>query len=654
MNKFKVVTLVILLMAFFMPFLLKAQTVKVLISNDGSYDIIGKSVKITNCYPAFDNKSLKVTSVKISQNGDTKTIEYQLLKGKFFLKFGYQNSTLTINTQIEGLAEVPNLISIANNADFLGANKVYRTPVIIGGGAGIVNWPNKDAKPLKCESITGFIPDSGTTLVISTRDYKKYISHAVVYTNNLNSDKKKIDIGIETENVSTANIPTFYFTENTSAYIAMRNEAKAAADFMQAKIDKAQSYHWCSWYYTYYHLNQQMVFDYVKAFKDIKPSVNIQTFQIDAGYHPHIGDWLEPSSKFPNGIKSSVKEIIANGYKAGIWIGPYLVGNRSKLYAQQPDWILRKKDNTPIIQMKFYGEERLWGAMDEECYVLDTSNPLVMAYLRNVFREFKKIGITFFKTDFMYYGWESSNNVKRFMPGKTSSEYQRELFDMIRQEIGDESYWLGCIAPFPVMLGYVDGMRIAGDIGPKWEASTNMFNEMKGAQHINNIWWQNDADAIILRSQYSNLTDDETKTIAYWVGMLGGVINTSDLFNEIPKNRLELFKFLEPGTDKYSCYLPFISKNEKFEVLVKAYPDKKSFAILFVNRGNEKAMVNYTLKSLLGLNKVFCFEWDELKIKNIGFLENLNIDLNAHQSKLIYVSIDGNSPGKMTLGGKIN
>jgi len=44
----------------------------------------------------------------------------------------------------------------------------------------------------------------------------------------------------------------------------------------------------------------------------VNPPVNIQTLQIDAGYHPHVGDWLEPSTKFPNGFQPSVKEILAS------------------------------------------------------------------------------------------------------------------------------------------------------------------------------------------------------------------------------------------------------------------------------------------------------------------------------------------------------
>lgn len=632
---------------------LYAQAITAIIHNDGSYDIVGKAVKITNCYPALDNKSLKVTQVKISEKGNSKTIDYILAKGKITLQFGVEDTALTINTKVEGLNFSPASISIIHDAEVIGAKQLYKTPVMIGGGAGIKNWPETTEQYPDCHSITGLVNDSGAAMVVSTRNYKKYISQLKPYPSQLNGGKHLVDVNINTEKVSVTDIPTFYFTENTVAYDAMRNEATAAAKFMGVKSAKPQSYHWCSWYFTYYHLDQVMVSDYLKGFKAITPSVNIQTFQIDAGYHPHLGDWLEPSFKFPNGIEPSVKEIIAKGYKAGIWIGPYMVGNRSKLYAEHPDWILRKNDGKPIIQMTFYGEERLWGLIDEETYVLDTSNPAVMAYLRNVFRTFKKMGISFFKTDFMYYGWESSNNVKRFMPGKTSSEYQREFFDMIRQEIGQDAYWLGCIAPFPVMLGYVDGMRMAGDISPKWEACAGMYNEMKGGQHINNVWWQNDADALIVREKYNYLTDEETKSLAYWVGMLGGVVNTSDLFHQIPKERVELFRFLEPGSQKYSAKVPFITKDEKFEVLTRQFTAQKSYAVLFTNRKDVKNTATFTLKSLVDVKQATCFAWDVASTQKIGVMDSLTIELNPHQSKLIYISTDGKSPEGMTLGGKV-
>lgn len=632
--------------------MLHAQQIKTVIYKDGSFDIMGTTIKITNCYPALSNQSLKVLNVKVVEKNNVKTIQYYLQQGMVELQLSYEANALAINTKVNGQKAIPATISLLHNALVTGAEKLYRTPVVISGNGGVKPWPAGNEKNTECNSITSLVPDSGYTLVVSTRDYKKYNSYLKPLPTRMNGGNKLIEVGIKTEKVSVDNIPTFYFTENISAYDAMRNEAAAAAEFMGAKNDKPQSYHWCSWYYTYYHLSDTMVTQYLKGFKAVKPPINIQTFQIDAGYHPHVGDWLLPSHKFPNGIGPSVKEIIANGYKAGIWIGPYMVANRSKIYLEHPDWLLRRNDGTPILQMTFYGEERLWGAIDEEIYVLDTSNPEVMEYLRLVFRAFRKMGITFFKTDFMYYGWEQSDNVKRFAPGKTSNEYQRELFEMIRQEIGPESYWLGCIAPFPVMLGYVDGMRVSGDISPKWEASANMFDETKGDQHINNVWWQNDADAMIIRSKYSNLTDDETLSMALWIGMIGGVINTSDLFHEIPKDRNDLFRFLEPGDTKLTARFPFIDKAEKLEVLVREYPSKKAYAVLFVNRNNEKVSVTYDLKNLIGISSATCFNWDISSVESIGVKEQLSIDLNPHQSKLIYLSTDGGSPKGINLNGK--
>ena len=632
--------------------IVRSQSIKSIIYKDGSFDLIGTSVKITNCYPALDNQSLKVLSVKTSEKGTVKTIQYQLIDGMLELQFGYEGSALTIKTKLSGQTTIPEIISPLHDALVTGANRIYRTPMGISGNGGIKDWPESNMKNSDCSSITGLLPDSGSTLVISTRDYKKYASFTNVYPTQMNGGKRLIDVCMITEKVSVNDIPTFYFTENSSAYEAMRNEAVEAAKLMGVKNDKPQSYHWCSWYYAYFHLSNTMVTDYLKGFESVVPEVPIQTFQIDAGFFPHLGDWLEPSYQFPNGIQASVKEIMANNYKAGIWIGPYMVGNKSKLFASHPDWILRRNDGSPIIQMTFYGEENLWGAMDEEIYVLDTSNPAVMDYLRSVFRAFKQMGISFFKTDFMYYGAEASNHVKRFTPGKTANEYQRELFEMIRQEIGPESYWLGCIAPFPVMLGYVDGMRVAGDISPKWVACTNMFDETRGAQHINNVWWQNDADALILRSKYNQLTDTETESIAHWVSMLGGVINTSDLFHEIPKERVDLFRFLEPGNIKYTSGMPFVAASGKLEVLVRQFPEKKAWAVFFLNRKDEKVTETFSLKSLVGLTKATCFDWNRNGAKELGTLGNLNIELNTHESRLIYVSEDGQSPGKLTLGGK--
>lgn len=595
---------------------------------------------------------IKPSSVKIISKNNQKIIQYFITGGKFEIILAKEGSAVTVNTNISIKNINPSFISPIHDAIVVNSNRIYRTPSAIMGGGGIKPWPVDKLDFSSSSLISGMIPDSGSTMVISTRDYSKYQSYTNFYPTSRYGGKKMIDVCVSTELVPTNNLPTFYITENSSAFEAMKNEATEVAKKSGVKNDKPQSYHWCSWYYAYYHLTDEMLSDYIKGFKTVSPQVPIQTIQIDAGYFPHVGDWLEPYYRFPDGIAKSVKEIIDNGYRAGIWIAPYMVGNRSKLYKEHPDWILFKKDGTPHINMTFYGEERLWGQMDEEIYTLDVSNPEVMEYLRQVFRAFKTMGVTFFKTDFMLYGSESSANVKRFTPGKTSFEYQRELFEMIRQEIGEESYWLGCIAPYAPMLGYVDGMRISADIRPMWEGGKNMFDESIGAQHINNIWWQNDPDAIILREKYTHMSNAEAQSMILWMGMLGGVINTSDLFHEIPKNKLNLFRFIAPSTTKLTSTLPFVEKSEKFEVLVRSYPALNSHAVLFVNRGDENKSIDFLIEKLTGNKSATCFDWSIDGAINLGVKTIINIELNPHESKLIYLSGDGNSPGKMKLGGK--
>jgi alpha-galactosidase len=630
-----------------------SQKIQFNVNNDGTFNIIGTSVKILNCYPAIDNRMLKPLSVKIITKNNQKIIQYFLVDGKFEIILANEGDAVTINTNILINNLHSEFISPIHDAIIENASRIYRTPATFMGKGGVKEWPSDKLDFSISSLIAGMIPDSGATMVISTRDYSKFQSFVKFYPSAWYGGKKMIDAYISTEMIQTDRLPTFYITENRSAFDAMKNEASEVAKIAKVKNDKPQSYHWCSWYYAYYHLSDEMLSDYLKGFKTVTPNIPIQTIQIDAGYAPHVGDWLEPFYKFPKGLEKSIKEIIDSGYRAGIWIGPYMVGNKSKLYKEHPDWILCKKDGSPIIKMTFYGEERLWGQMDEEIYVLDTSNPEVMEYLRQVFRTFRKMGITFFKTDFMLYGSESSENVKRFAPGKTSIEYQHDFFEMIRQEIGSESYWLGCIAPFASMIGYVDGMRISADIRPMWEGGKNMFDESIGAQHINNIWWQNDPDAIILREKYNHMNNAETQSMILWMGMLGGVINTSDLFHDIPKNRVDLFRFLEPCSTKLTSKLPFIDKPQNFEVLVRKYPTQNSYAVLFVNRNNEKKSVDFIIEKLINTKSATCYDWRVDEAINLGVKSLISIELNPHESKLVYMSIDGKSPNNMNLGGKL-
>jgi hypothetical protein len=186
------------------------------------------------------------------------------------LKFAYEGQALTIDAKVTGQSAIPKMISILRDGAVIGAGKVYKTSSQIMGNGGIKAWPDNKAGNLSCSGVTGLIADSGYTMVISTRNYKKYNAYTNAYTDR--QGKKAVEVCMDTEKISTTSIPTFYFTENISAFDAMKNEAMEVAKVMGAKTEKPQSYHWCSWYYAYYYLTDKMLSQFVKEVKTNDPS----------------------------------------------------------------------------------------------------------------------------------------------------------------------------------------------------------------------------------------------------------------------------------------------------------------------------------------------------------------------------------------------
>ena len=58
--------------------------------------------------------------------------------------------------------------------------------------------------------------------------------------------------------------------------------------------------------------------------------------------------------------------IHSHGYKAGIWLAPFLLSERSEVYADHPDWVVRDHNDQPINAI--YN----WGTRN---YALDTTHP---------------------------------------------------------------------------------------------------------------------------------------------------------------------------------------------------------------------------------------------------------------------------------------
>lgn len=195
------------------------------------------------------------------------------------------------------------------------------------------------------------------------------------------------------------------------------------------------------------------------------------------------------------GLKKAAETIINAGYEPGVWIAPFIVGDQSGLCKNHPDWLLHDLEGNLVTEIRSYNEPKVWGNLDSNYYVLDTSHPEALAYLKEVFQTLKKWGFSMYKTDFMLWNMHDTSKVQRFDSSMTSVEILRNTLKTIREAIGEESYLLGCIAPFLPFIGYADGMRIAGDVGAQWAEDygpVNMIRELAADNYFNNIYWQND------------------------------------------------------------------------------------------------------------------------------------------------------------------
>lgn len=322
---------------------------------------------------------------------------------------------------------------------------------------------------------------------------------------------------------------------------------------------------WTSWYDLYAHIDEAVLLERLHAAAEFvqREKIPLRVFQIDAGFSAQTGDWLEVKPEFPRGIKPLLDQIRAEGFVPGLWIAPFMVGNRSHLAAQHPDWLLKdRRTIQPLVQWRRYGEFR-WHERSEEYYILDATHPEALEYLRRVFHTWRcDWGCEFFKIDFLHYGSEyGPDRAIYHTPGRTRIEIWTDVAEMIREEIGDAT-WLACGSPLWPAVGLVEGIRIGNDVGISWTgrlSAQSLLRDLAARNFANHVVWESDPDVVLLRDQHHYLTDGQVRSLAIYAGMVGGVIMTSDDLSLLSPGRVRLLKLIA-NAPQGGCRFPFLGQ----------------------------------------------------------------------------------------------
>lgn len=268
---------------------------------------------------------------------------------------------------------------------------------------------------------------------------------------------------------------------------------------------------WCTWYGYWDKVTDQDVIDNLELCE--RHGLGADMFLIDDGYEAEIGDWLELRPGFGS-LDRAVGTVTGAGRRAGIWTAPFLVGHRSRIFQEHPDWLV--------------GDAHAGRMWDQDLAVLDVTHPDAAAHLVNVFSELAGKGITHFKLDFVYAG---ALHGRRHEDVDPIEAYRRGL-ELIRRGAGPEATLHGCGAPMLPSIGLVDVMRVGPDIAPTLLPKSGDISQpsqlgarlTSGAREfLHARWWVNDPDCIILRPEV-----EARQEWAAFVATTGGLRGSSD------------------------------------------------------------------------------------------------------------------------------
>ncbi|MCG8699498.1 MAG: alpha-galactosidase [Bacteroidales bacterium] len=628
---------------------------------NGSYDLKLGKTSLTQCFPTVDNTCACKYNVNVEMQGDVISASYTRDEYTINLTWQVINDVLTLKTKLTNIQ--PNSVEklcVFKNAYISGIEKFL--------AHGYFSW---DQSFLRNADELETAEANGVLALLNKKEsvFVGYLTHDKMFqTFNLAAEGNQVKVasemyleGKDLNGVSEVEFSDIVFFTHKSLDEGQKVWADIVVKENDVKLTKPTSKGWCSWYYDYFWFSGEIIERHLEKFAPYKDDLGFDSFVIDANHFEHLGDWLIPDSKFPKGMEYYAQEITKAGYIPGIWIGPWMVADRSRVFKEHKDWLCKDENGELIEFMNPLGEDNVWAYRSKIHYCLDTSHPEAFEYLRNVFRTLRKWGYKYFKTDFMFWGsmdrfeggWmhdginahnlipnkEDRPLIKRHTPGKTRMEYFVDVLKMIREEIGEESIWLGCGQPIWASIGYVDCMRVSRDVGARWVAHNSpkeLLNDLALRNFANQRFYEVDPDCVLLRTWETKITETEATSLALYMGVAQGMVLTSDYVDECPKHRLEIFKFIQAENDKIEFYPPLLGRDTDLVVYVGRRKDNGMGVIFFFNNGEVPQDKTYKLDAIDMDGYTKAVEWrnEDAVVSLDG---EISVSLEPHASTLFYL-----------------
>lgn len=383
-------------------------------------------------------------------------------------------------------------------------------------------------------------------------------------------DARQLRVSVDPENLELApgeswDLEEFMINHGTNRHVLLDQLAdRIVINHPPLPLDKVPT-GWCSWYCYWDKGTQAIVHENMMAFRDKLPQIRF--IQIDDGYSPTEGDWLDRNPEYGD-IKASLADITKTGFSPALWVAPFIAEKKAKVLAEHPDWFVKNAAGTPLDSSTVgFG-----GWRHGPWFVLDGTNPDTQKYLESVFRTMRQEwGVTYFKLDANY--WGAIHSGRFHDPKATRVEAYRRGMEAIIRGAGPGAVILGCNAPVWASFGVVNAMRTSNDIDRSWDSFAPTARENLNRIWLNGRQWANDPDCILLAGK--DLPANVWQFHATMIHAVGGLSMSGDKAEDLTPDRLAMLKKLMTPSGRGAQF-----ENSRYETGVKEQ-GKKQYYYLF-------------------------------------------------------------------------
>lgn len=137
---------------------------------------------------------------------------------------------------------------------------------------------------------------------------------------------------------------------------------------------------WSTWSYYRKEASEAETIRNLDALKAL--GLPLDFIDINDGYYDAEDEWLGANERFPSGMKWMADEIRKRGWRASIWINPFVTRHDSRLSREHPEYLVKDRKGKPV-RVRVYNLG-LWEKENPICHPIDYTVPGARRWLRKV------------------------------------------------------------------------------------------------------------------------------------------------------------------------------------------------------------------------------------------------------------------------------